>query len=104
MIIFTGCDGFFLQLARIKQAFGIEAFGRTVQAFEKVHAQSSSFYSVLADSPLYRALPATKYSDNPDHHVEGFGDTEALVRLFDERSPLQALVEVCGHQSAPEKV
>lgn len=87
---------FLLQLARIKQAHGIDAFGRAVQAFEKVHDRSSWFYGVLADSPLYRALPATKYTDDPARHVEGFGDTEALVRLFDERSPLQALAEACG--------
>ena len=87
---------FLLQLARIKQAHGVDAFGRAVQAFEKVHDRSSWFYGVLADSPLYRALPATKYTDDPARHVEGFGDTEALVRLFDERSPLQALAEACG--------
>jgi hypothetical protein len=96
VIVFTGSDGFFLQLARIKQAHGIDAFGRAVQAFEKLHDRSNWFYGVLADSPLYRALPATKYTDDPARHVEGFGDTEALVRLFDERSPLQALAEACG--------
>jgi hypothetical protein len=87
---------FLLQLARIKQAHGVDAFGRAVQAFEKVHDRSSCFYGVLADSPLYRALPATKYTDDSAQHVEGFGDTEALAQLFDERSPLQALAEACG--------
>lgn len=67
-----------------------------MQAFEKVHDRSNWFYAVLADSPLYRALPATKYTDDSAQHVEGFGDTEALVQLFDERSPLQALAEACG--------
>ena len=71
----------FLQLGRVKQGYGIAQFGAAVQALETVLGHSGVFYNMLADSPVYRALPATKYTDDASQHVSGLGDLPGLARL-----------------------
>lgn len=69
------------QLKRIMQGFNFTELGRALDAFHAAQDSSSLFYVALSDCPLYRALPATKYTDDASQHVQGMGDADALGRV-----------------------
>lgn len=72
-------------MSRVQAAYGIPRFGAAFQATQTVLDHSSLFYQLLADSVLYRALPATKFTDDASLHVPGHGDLQALALLCDGR-------------------
>ncbi len=70
------------QLGRIKQAYKVKAFGKAVEVFQLVQENARLFYDMLQDNPVYRGLPATKFSDDPASHVHTPGDSASLARLL----------------------
>lgn len=67
------------QIGRVKTVHNVSKFGVTLEMLLVIQDNASLFYNMMPDSPAFRCLPPTRFSDDPGAHAQGFGSPMALV-------------------------